>query len=77
MVFLNVFLINLGNNQLCLLIIVSLLHLLLPSPIPSMSGSWYFVVFVDDYSCYTLVFLMKSRYELLDIYRNFAKMVET
>jgi transposase InsO family protein len=42
-----------------------------------MSGSRYFVIFVDDFSRYTCVFLMKSRYKLLDIYRNFAKMVET
>jgi hypothetical protein len=48
-----------------------------PSPVPSMSGSHYFVIFVDDFSRYTWVFLMKSRSELLDIYRNFAKMVET
>jgi transposase InsO family protein len=48
-----------------------------PSPVPSMSGSRYFVIFVDDFSRYTLVFLMKSCYKLFDIYRNFAKMVET
>jgi transposase InsO family protein len=48
-----------------------------PSPVASMSGSRYFVIFVDDFSRYTWVFLMKSRSELLDIYRNFAKMVET
>jgi hypothetical protein len=41
-----------------------------------MSGSRYFVI-VDDFSRYNWVFLMKSRSELLDIYRNFAKMVET
>ena len=48
-----------------------------PSPIASMSGSRYFVIFVDDFSRYTLVFLMKSYSELLDIYCTFAKMVET
>jgi hypothetical protein len=42
-----------------------------------MSGSCYFVIFVDDFSRYTWVFLMKSRSELLDIYRTFAKMVQT
>ena len=42
-----------------------------------MSGSRYFVIFVDDFSRYTWVFLMKSCSELLDIYRTFAKMVET
>ena len=42
-----------------------------------MSSSRYFVIFVDDFSCYTWVFLIKSHSELLDIYRTFAKMVET
>jgi hypothetical protein len=48
-----------------------------PSPVPSMRDSGYFVIFCDDYSRYTWVFLMKSLSELLDIYCNFAKMVET
>jgi transposase InsO family protein len=48
-----------------------------PSPVASMSGSRYFVIFVDDFSRYTWVFFMKSRSELLDIYRTFAKMVQT
>jgi transposase InsO family protein len=48
-----------------------------PSPVASMNGSCYFVIFVDDFSRYTWIFLMKSRSELLDIYCNFAKMVET
>jgi transposase InsO family protein len=42
-----------------------------------MSGSRYFVIFVDDFSHYNSVFLMKSRSKLLDIYRTFAKRVET
>jgi hypothetical protein len=48
-----------------------------PSHVPSMSGSRYFVIFVDDYSCYTSMFLMKSHSEFFDIYHNFTKMVET
>jgi transposase InsO family protein len=48
-----------------------------PSPINSLGGSHYFVVFVDDYSRYSWVFLMRSRDELLNIYRNFANMVKT
>jgi transposase InsO family protein len=48
-----------------------------PSPITSLGGSRYFVVFVDDYSRYSWVFLMRSRDELLNIYRNFANMVKT
>ena len=48
-----------------------------PSPINSIGGSRYFVMFVDDYSRYSWVFLMLSRDELLNIYRNFANMVKT
>jgi hypothetical protein len=48
-----------------------------PSLVASMSGSRYFVIFVDDFSRYTWVSLMKSRSELLDIYSTFAEMVET
>ena len=44
------------------------------SPITSISGSCYFVMFVDDYSSYSWVFLMRSRDELLNIYLNFANM---
>ena len=42
------------------------------SPINSIGGSRYFVVFVNDYSRYSWVFLMPSHDELLNIYRNFA-----
>ena len=48
-----------------------------PSLINSIGGSRYFVVFIDDYSRYSWVFLMCSRDELLNIYRNFANMVKT
>ena len=36
-----------------------------------------FVVFIDDYSRYSWIFPMKYRSEILPIYSNFAKMVET
>ncbi|XP_065627419.1 uncharacterized protein LOC136066661 [Quercus suber] len=48
-----------------------------PSPVTSIGGSRYFVVFIDDYSRYSWIFPMKSRSEILSIYSNFAKMVET
>ena len=47
------------------------------SPVASIGGSRYFVVFIDDYSHYSWIFPMKSRSEILPIYNNFAKMVET
>ena len=48
-----------------------------PSPIASIGGSRYFVVFIDDYSHYSWIFPMKSHSENLPIYSNFTKMVET
>ena len=48
-----------------------------PSPVFNIGGSRYFVVFVDDYSHYSWIFHMKHRSELLQVYFNFAKMVET
>ena len=48
-----------------------------PAPTPSMGGSRYFVLFIDDYSRYTWIFMMKNRHELPQIYINFAKMIKT
>ena len=47
------------------------------STVSSIGGSRYFVVFIDDYSCYSWIFHMKNRSELLQVYSNFAKIVET
>ena len=48
-----------------------------PSSVSNIGGSRYFVVFVDDYSRYSWIFNMKHRSELLEVYSNFAKIVET
>ena len=48
-----------------------------PSSISSIGGSRYFTIFVDNYSRYSWIFNMKRRFELLQVYFNFAKMVET
>jgi hypothetical protein len=48
-----------------------------PAPTPSMGGSRYFVLFIDDYSRFTWIFMMKNRHELPQIYINFAKMIKT
>ena len=44
------------------------------SSVSSIGGSRYFV---DDYSRYSWIFHMKHHSELLQVYSNFAKMVET
>ena len=48
-----------------------------PSPIITKGGSRYFVIFVDDFSRYTWIYLFKNCYELSQIYRDFTKMIET
>ena len=48
-----------------------------PSLVASIGRSRYFVIFIDDYSRYSWIFPMKSHSEILPIYSNFAKMVET
>ena len=47
-----------------------------PSFVLSIGESRYFVVFVDDYYHYRWIFHMKQCFELLQVYSNFAKMVE-
>ncbi|CAJ2654890.1 unnamed protein product [Trifolium pratense] len=48
-----------------------------PAPTPTMGGSRYFVIFIDDYSRFTWIYMMKNRHELSQIYTNFAKMIQT
>ena len=48
-----------------------------PFPVSSIGRFRYFIVFIDDYSHYNWIFHMKHRFELLQVYSNFAKMVET
>ena len=49
----------------------------LPLSLVLVGLSRYFVIFVDDYSHYSWIFNMKHRSKLLQVYSNFAKMVET
>ena len=48
-----------------------------PSPISTPGGSRYFVIFMDDFSRYTWIYLFKNRFELYQIYRDITKMIET
>ena len=48
-----------------------------PSPTITMGGSRYYVIFVDDFSRYTWIYLMKNRSELPQIYFDFANMIKT
>jgi len=48
-----------------------------PAPTPTMGGAQYFLLFIDDYSRFTWIYMMKNRHELPQIYINFAKMIQT
>ena len=44
-----------------------------PSPISTPGGSRYFVIFVDNFSRYTWIYLFKNRSELYQIYHDLTK----
>ena len=48
-----------------------------PALVPTEEGSIYFVIFVDDFSRYTWIYLLHHRSELVSIYQTFHKMIET
>ena len=48
-----------------------------PNPTTTVGGSKYFVIFVDDFSRYTWIYLMHNRSELAQIYCTFAQMIST
>ncbi|KAJ9554596.1 hypothetical protein OSB04_018641 [Centaurea solstitialis] len=48
-----------------------------PAPHPSMGGCRYFVIFVDDHTRFTWIYLMKHRSKLPQIYIIFARMIQT
>ncbi|KAJ9562014.1 hypothetical protein OSB04_007174 [Centaurea solstitialis] len=48
-----------------------------PAPNPSMGGAQYFVIFIDDHTRFTWIYLMKHRSELPKLYIDFARMILT
>ena len=47
-----------------------------PMDLPSVGGSRYFVTFIDDYSRYTTVYMMKQKSEVLAKFTEFVNLVE-
>ena len=58
-----------NNNESISNSIFELIHFDIwgPSPVASICGSRYFVIFIDDYSRYSWIFPMKSRSKILPI----------
>jgi hypothetical protein len=48
-----------------------------PSPTATVGGSKYYVMFVDDFSRYTWIYLMHNCSELAQIYCTFTQMIST
>ena len=48
-----------------------------PAPFTTEGGSRYFVIFVDDYSRFTWIYLLKHRSDLVSIFQTFHKMIQT
>ena len=47
-----------------------------PMSVNSVGGSTYFVTFIDDYSRFTTVYLMKHKSEVLEKFKEFVELVE-
>jgi hypothetical protein len=48
-----------------------------PAPFTTEGGSRYFVIFVDDYSRFTWIYMLKHRSNLVLIFQTFHKMIQT
>jgi transposase InsO family protein len=48
-----------------------------PAPFSTERGSCYFVIFVDDYSRFTWIYMLKHRSDLVPIFQIFHKIIQT
>ena len=48
-----------------------------PYKVPTLSGSHWFITFIDDYTRMTWLYLMKTKDEVNLLFQNFHKMIET
>ncbi len=48
-----------------------------PSPVPSLGGRAYYVTWIDDYSRFTKLTILRSKDQTLDAYKSFAAWAQT
>ncbi|KAL8130930.1 hypothetical protein AgCh_007017 [Apium graveolens] len=48
-----------------------------PSRVGSLSGKYYYVVFIDDWSRYSWVYFLRQKSEVLQVFKYFQAMVQT
>jgi gag-pre-integrase-like protein len=48
-----------------------------PSPLPSLGNHYYYITFTDDATCWTCVYLLRSKDQTLDAYKSFAAWAKT
>src|SRR6201999_1861537 len=48
-----------------------------PMQIKSLQGSLYIATFIDDHSCHTVVYYLKSKDQFIKVLRNFLAWTET
>ena len=47
-----------------------------PMNVPSVRGSRYFITFIDDFSRYVTVYMMKQKSKVIDRFKEFVNLVE-
>ena len=47
-----------------------------PAPLSSILGFSYYMIFVDDYTRFTWLFLLKHKHEVLSVFKHFKALVE-
>ncbi|KAI0493266.1 hypothetical protein KFK09_027542 [Dendrobium nobile] len=47
-----------------------------PAPVPSMNGFRYYVIFIDDFTHFSWIYLLHSKAEVLSKYQNLCNMVK-
>ncbi|KAL8123400.1 hypothetical protein AgCh_011388 [Apium graveolens] len=48
-----------------------------PAPMPTKGGSRYYISFIDDFTGYTWIYLMKRKSDFLDIFKDFRVHIKT